>query len=989
MKEGRSVSVRYALALGVLLSVMLVSLGSGAELTVYPNVTEYVANRTFNFTVNNTDPTMNITRFWIFLNGSFSYVSGTNGTSASNSVYNGITIPFWYNETPGALVENGTEETFWLNLTIPQTAGNYSFIANLTYSNGTNETKIFNITVNCSQEMVADIFLPSGDGYLYGGPAPFRGRILDACGNLVEDANVIYSIYKNPNIYNRTNTNPAHNSTGQWSEANGWYNFTWSGTDAERTIGWYNVTFYVSKAGYPENYSFVEDAFYLDWQPSLSSGSVTRTSTCPEGHWFTVTANDPYNDYNNVSVQVRRWEGTGWGAWSVANWTYQNNLASQQIDFYQNFSGGTFLAGLYSYRFYTIDEFGYNYTLNGTDNFTINNCTDVLSIGLASPTLPNGSYSNSSNLTINITFTSANVVNCTLEFNNGTATNFTDNAAKGWCNFTLTGQPEGVHNYSVWVNNTYGNVSWNGTWLIGVDLTDPNGLNFSSNTTTNSTTGIRQDWFFVNISFNDTNPSHCVMVLENDTSQNLTMSGGQGNCSLNVTGLPSNDYNYSVYAFDLSGRFIWNGTNYVNLDTAPPDISVNILNLSESSVMYNQTTLPSNLQVTTSEAASLCWFSINASGDTVMGNSSKTSWSSPLSLQYNGTYVLNISCNDTVGNLNTTNVSFNYDNTTPPCTESWSYGAWGLCLGGVQYRTATDLNSCGTTHNRSALSQLCGASGGGGGGGTVIPPSNTTETKVWGAILRNTYSVMSINKNAISIKRIGFQSVNSISAVSIKVERLDDIGDRINLTGGMKLYQYVNITATKLPEDGLRNVSMDFCVEQSWLNGNSVPKETVKLKRFYGGTWQTMITSMVSDSGEEVCYTSETPGFSYFAITGDVVITERPQEEYNATGNETSPPSGDETHDRPTLPMGSVCHPSERACVGWNVLQECNADGTGWVTVTDCFYGCTNAQCNTQLVISIDYNLFWAVIGMVAVLLVIWVVHSKKREIEDFIFWHF
>jgi PGF-pre-PGF domain-containing protein len=988
MKEGRSGRVRYALALGVLLSMVFVSIGSGADLTVDPNVTGYVANRTFNFTVNNTDPTMNLTGVWLFLNSSFVYVDATNGTSADSSDFsNETSYAAWINSTAGGLVENGTTQWFWLNLTVPQTAGNYSFIANLTYANGTNETKTFNITLNCSQELVAEIFLPSGGGYLYGGPVPFYGRVLDACGNLVTGADVIYSIYKNPNMYNRTNTNPTHNSTGQWSEASGWYNFTWSGTDAERTVGWYNVTFYVSRAGYPDNYSFSEDAFHMGYQPSLSATSVERTSTCPESHHFNVTVNDADNDYNNVTLEIRRWDD-GWGSWEVANWTYQNGLITQNIDFYQNFSNTSFLAGLYSYRFNSSDEYGYNGSVSGSVNFTINNCTDVLSIGLAPPSLSNGSYSNSSNLTINITFTSANAVNCTLEFNNGTASNFTDDASKGWCNFTILNQTEGVNNYSVWVNNTYGNVSWNGTWSIGIDLTDPDGLNFSSNTTTNSTSPLRQDWFFVNVTFNDTNPSHCILKVDNGTATNYTMAGTQTkNCSLNVTGLPTSNYNYSVYAFDLSGRFAWNGTSYVNLDTTPPNISVNILNLSESSVFYNQTSLPSNLQVMTSEAASLCWFNINGTNGTSMSNSSQTSWSSPMSIQYNGTYVLNISCNDTVGNLNATNVTFNYDNTTPPCTENWVYGEWGLCLGGVQYRTATDLNSCGTTDNRSYLSQGCGAGGGGGGGGAVIPLSNTTETKVWGAVLMDSYLTMAVTKNAISLTSIGFQTTNSLTAISIKVESLTEIDDGINLTEGRKLYQYINITPTNIPQESIKNVTMDFCVDYEWLNENSVSKDTIKMKRLYRGTWQALITRKVSDDGEEACYESETPGFSYFAITGDVVLTEQPHKEYNATGNETVPAES-ETHDRPTLPMGSVCHPGERACVGWNVLQECNGDGTGWVTVTDCFYGCSNAQCNTQLVISIDYNLFWAVIGMVAVLLVIWVVHSKKREIEDFLFWH-
>lgn len=60
---------------------------------------------------------------------------------------------------------------------------------------------------------------------------------------------------------------------------------------------------------------------------------------------------------------------------------------------------------------------------------------------------------------------------------------------------------------------------------------------------------------------------------------------------------------------------------------------------------------------------------------------------------------------------------------TGSCTESWSCGAWGTCLSGLQNRTCTDVNDCGTTDDRPALSQVC-STGGGGGGGT---PANETD----------------------------------------------------------------------------------------------------------------------------------------------------------------------------------------------------------------------------------------------------------------------
>jgi len=317
MKEGRNGRIRYALVLGILFSIAFVSLGSGSEFSVNPNTTNYTANREFNFTINNTDSALNISEIWVFLNSSFVYVDATNGTSASGGNFSNESGFIVWHSSAG-LVENGTTQWFWINLTIPQPAIEYSFSANLTYDNGTNETKTFNITVNCSHELIPDLYLPTGGGYLYGGPVPFYGRALDSCGNTVTGVDIIYSIN---NTYNRTNTNPTHNTTGYgtWSEASGWYNFTWEGSDADRTVGMYNLTFYISKSGYPNNYTFSEDAFHLGNQPTISVTDIEKTSTCPETHYFNATVTDSDNNYNNITLEIRRWNGAGWDGWQVAN----------------------------------------------------------------------------------------------------------------------------------------------------------------------------------------------------------------------------------------------------------------------------------------------------------------------------------------------------------------------------------------------------------------------------------------------------------------------------------------------------------------------------------------------------------------------------------------------------------------------------------------------------------------------------------------------
>ena len=47
----------------------------------------------------------------------------------------------------------------------------------------------------------------------------------------------------------------------------------------------------------------------------------------------------------------------------------------------------------------------------------------------------------------------------------------------------------------------------------------------------------------------------------------------------------------------------------------------------------------------------------------------------------------------------------------PVCTPNWSCSQWSDCVNGLQTRSCTDTNNCGTTANRPALSQSCTQTG--------------------------------------------------------------------------------------------------------------------------------------------------------------------------------------------------------------------------------------------------------------------------------------
>ena len=79
-----------------------------------------------------------------------------------------------------------------------------------------------------------------------------------------------------------------------------------------------------------------------------------------------------------------------------------------------------------------------------------------------------------------------------------------------------------------------------------------------------------------------------------------------------------------------------------------------------------------------------------------------------------GTYVLQdywicggLPLTSIIGSANPSTKTITITEKVSTCTESWTCGGWGLCPSGVQYRTCTDSNNCGTTFNKPVTYQTC------------------------------------------------------------------------------------------------------------------------------------------------------------------------------------------------------------------------------------------------------------------------------------------
>ncbi len=198
------------------------------------------------------------------------------------------------------------------------------------------------------------------------------------------------------------------------------------------------------------------------------------------------------------------------------------------------------------------------------------------------------------------------------------------------------------------------------------------------------------------------------------------------------------------------------------------------------------------------------------------------------------------------------------------CVESWTCTAWSVCSGGVQTRACSDLNACGTVLNQPAESQSCGAAGGGGGGETLI----TTETIT--SISPSVPTEIIINQPEIDLLKLTLVVTEDIPTASVtitKVQVVSEGGMQIGLPSG-ESYQAFRIDTTGFTDTNIQNVTIDFKVNKTWLEGVGGTIEELRLYRMPSGAteWSPLSTSFVREDAEYYYFSSVSPGFSTFVI---------------------------------------------------------------------------------------------------------------------------
>jgi len=118
----------------------------------------------------------------------------------------------------------------------------------------------------------------------------------------------------------------------------------------------------------------------------------------------------------------------------------------------------------------------------------------------------------------------------------------------------------------------------------------------------------------------------------------------------------------------------------------------------------------------------------------------------------------------------------------------------------------------------------------------------------------------------IDFKEISITVINKVNAVYLTITKLD--AKPAETPALVNVYRYIRVVPENIEDADISEAKIKFKVNKSWINTNNIDEDTVALQR-YTAQWNKLTTTKLSEDTDFVYYEAETPGFSFFSITGE------------------------------------------------------------------------------------------------------------------------
>jgi len=190
---------------------------------------------------------------------------------------------------------------------------------------------------------------------------------------------------------------------------------------------------------------------------------------------------------------------------------------------------------------------------------------------------------------------------------------------------------------------------------------------------------------------------------------------------------------------------------------------------------------------------------------------------------------------------------------------------------------AGNTNSTLINVTRTTVSKTISGGGGGGGGTSGEDFYNIAETETQRvSIFKGNNVSYSFENTQNPILNIKFTAKVSAGKVASKIEVLRNTSTMVDTPPPGKVYQNINIWVGNYgwaTEKNIKDMTISFTVPLDWITSNNIDKSSIALYRYNDDSWEQLPTSLTTRNKNSITFTSSTPGFSPFAISGETVST--------------------------------------------------------------------------------------------------------------------
>jgi len=250
------------------------------------------------------------------------------------------------------------------------------------------------------------------------------------------------------------------------------------------------------------------------------------------------------------------------------------------------------------------------------------------------------------------------------------------------------------------------------------------------------------------------------------------------------------------------------------------------------------------------------------------------------------------------GTVESTDASFVYVFTNPG---TYTVNLTSINVNGISSKITSITVTTEESSSSGGSSHHSSGGGGGGAGGSPEPQTNVQVKELSKAQVTNGKPVLfDFTKNATCVAYVSFDAKKTAGKITTIAEQLKVKSTLVSVLNSGEVYKYFNLWVGNsgfATEKNIENPVVCFKVEKSWLQDKKIDQSSITLNRYNDKKWSQLPVKLLKEDSKYLYFTAETPGFSFFAITGKAVekvaeakpSTDTSNLDQNSTTSETEP----------------------------------------------------------------------------------------------------